>query len=268
MENEIIDTGNSWQLSAYKRIFDVKSSETILFIHGFGCNKDSFLSAFSNESITKYNLILPDLLGHGDSRLKTAENGNLLANSARVLVDAMAVLGIDKYHVCAHSMGGLIGIMMHELSPGSISSFINLEGNLSKEDCFITGLITRYSRYDFQIKGRKIVEKQLAELAVENRSIGIYLDMFKTVPSKTLYDTARETVAISSEPGLFNRFIRIPCSAYFFGELNRGKYSSEEKLKAAGIPLYYVSGAGHSMQNDNPEALYEMVLMRIESAGG
>ena len=46
-------------------------------------------------------------------------------------------------------MGGLIGIEMSESVPERIMSFVNLEGNLTLEDCFFTRKIIEYSYEDF-----------------------------------------------------------------------------------------------------------------------
>ena len=80
--------------------------ETILFVHGFGMEKDGwglFLKAFSNS----YRLIVPDLPGFGEnSRLESA-NYDVLSQVKR-LNRFVESLGLNRFHLVGSSMGGYI----------------------------------------------------------------------------------------------------------------------------------------------------------------
>ena len=80
--------------------------ETILFVHGFGMEKDGwglFLKAFSNS----YRLIVPDLPGFGEnSRLESA-NYDVLSQVKR-LNRFVENLGLNRFHLVGSSMGGTI----------------------------------------------------------------------------------------------------------------------------------------------------------------
>ena len=80
--------------------------ETILFVHGFGMEKDGwglFLKAFSNS----YRLIVPDLPGFGEnSRLESA-NYDVLSQVKR-LNRFVENLGLNRFHLVGSSMGGYI----------------------------------------------------------------------------------------------------------------------------------------------------------------
>jgi abhydrolase domain-containing protein 6 len=80
--------------------------ETILFVHGFGMEKDGwglFPEAFSRS----YHLILPDLPGFGEnSRLESA-NYNVPSQVKRLNRFAES-LGLDRFHLAGSSMGGYI----------------------------------------------------------------------------------------------------------------------------------------------------------------
>ena len=45
---------------------------------------------------------------------------------------------IDRFHLIGHSMGGLTALILGDEHPGRVSSFINIEGNVSPEDCFLS----------------------------------------------------------------------------------------------------------------------------------
>ena len=80
--------------------------ETILFVHGFGMEKDGwglFLKAFSKS----YRLIVPDLPGFGEnSRLESA-NYDVLSQVKR-LNRFVESLGLNRFHLVGSSMGGYI----------------------------------------------------------------------------------------------------------------------------------------------------------------
>jgi abhydrolase domain-containing protein 6 len=80
--------------------------ETILFVHGFGMEKDGwglFPKAFSRS----YHLILPDLPGFGEnSRLESADYG--VPSQVKRLNRFSESLGLKRFHLAGSSMGGYI----------------------------------------------------------------------------------------------------------------------------------------------------------------
>jgi len=80
--------------------------EAILFIHGFGANKDRFgifLSAFSS----RYRVISPDLPGFGENIPVYSKTYDIPSQVNRLnrFVDA---IGLDKFHLFGISMGGYV----------------------------------------------------------------------------------------------------------------------------------------------------------------
>ena len=80
--------------------------ETILFVHGFGMEKDGwglFPKAFSRS----YRLILPDLPGFGENaRLESARYD--IPSQVKRLNRFAESLGLDHFHLAGSSMGGYI----------------------------------------------------------------------------------------------------------------------------------------------------------------
>jgi pimeloyl-ACP methyl ester carboxylesterase len=80
--------------------------ETILFVHGFGSNKDgwlTFLSAFSKN----YRVVVPDLPGFGESSKILSANYSVPSQVKRLnrFVDK---IGLASFHLVGTSMGGYI----------------------------------------------------------------------------------------------------------------------------------------------------------------
>ena len=80
--------------------------ETILFVHGFGMEKDGwglFPKAFSRS----HRLILPDLPGFGEnSRLESSDYD--VPSQVKRLNRFVESLGLDRFHLAGSSMGGYI----------------------------------------------------------------------------------------------------------------------------------------------------------------
>jgi abhydrolase domain-containing protein 6 len=94
--------------------------ETILFLHGFGMEKDGwglFPKAFSSD----YRVILPDLPGFGEnSRLDSADYG--VPSQVKRLNRFTESLGLDRFHLAGSSLGGYIAGFYASEYPQKIKS--------------------------------------------------------------------------------------------------------------------------------------------------
>jgi pimeloyl-ACP methyl ester carboxylesterase len=231
---------------------------TILFIHGFGSSRIFFKTAFSDLSLKKFNIITYDLPGFGLSKADQGFSFSM-ADFARVSFCLLDLLRIDRLHLVCHSMGGLIGIEMAYMAPERILSFSNLEGNLAIEDCFISGSIIKESYPIFEKSGRKKFEKALRKNAKNDPFLFSYWQSFRKASSVALYRSAEQTVDDSKNGFPLKRFLRLKNQCYIYGEKNRNQFPGEKKLHDSGIPVFYISDAGHSMAEENPEQTYSVI---------
>jgi abhydrolase domain-containing protein 6 len=78
--------------------------EVVLFVHGFGENKDmwyNFPAAFS----ARYRIVVPDLPGFGENSKLAGRNYGIAEQAARLDRFAGAI-GLKKFHLVGSSMGG------------------------------------------------------------------------------------------------------------------------------------------------------------------
>jgi abhydrolase domain-containing protein 6 len=80
------------------------NKETIVLIHGMGDDKNSFLQA-SKKLSENYNLILPDLAGHGENE-RNPDLDYSIDGQATFLHVFLNQLGIKKFNLVGNSMGG------------------------------------------------------------------------------------------------------------------------------------------------------------------
>jgi pimeloyl-ACP methyl ester carboxylesterase len=173
-------------------------------------------------------------------------------------LDVLDRLNVESFHLCAHSMGGLVGMEMSDAAPKRVRSFVNMEGNLTPEDCFFSGRIVEYAFDAFEKTGRREFEEKLSEIGRKDPAGADYEKTFRMASTVALYRSARHMVDDSSLP-LADRFAHIRNACYIYGERNRDVYPGEKLLRERGVPLRYVDGAGHNMATDNPADLYRTI---------
>ncbi len=92
--------------------------ETIVLLHGFAANKDSWIR-FVRYLPESYRVVVLDMPGHGDSRLDMSRSYNIeyIAASAAQIIDG---LDIEKFHIAGNSFGGLVSTLYALDSPDRI----------------------------------------------------------------------------------------------------------------------------------------------------
>jgi len=87
---------------------DVKSDTTLVFIHGFGGNKDTWVRMIA-EWDDRYHVIVLDLPGHGESVSKKTLSYTITDQAKRLhaFVEAKNLKG---FYLFGHSMGGAIAL--------------------------------------------------------------------------------------------------------------------------------------------------------------
>jgi pimeloyl-ACP methyl ester carboxylesterase len=229
---------------------------TILFIHGLGGSRDDFSAAFNAPELREYNLIVPDLAGHGESEASD-EFFYTMEEQADILDELIKNLSIsDKIVIVPHSMGGPIAVSLAEKIEEKAIGMVYAEGNLNEEDCFLSQkIIEKYSIEEWRDTGfKKLVEK-----FSQNPDLREYAVSFNKSGPVTLYRSSEELYKVSVQDTLLSRILELDIPVVgIFGEENKGRFSSETMLSKH-FPIKYVPDAGHYMMNDNPAAFYQLV---------
>lgn len=256
--DEFLSLRNGVKLACTRRVQLDDRSSALVFVHGFGSSKEFFADAFLVRSLDSFSLIALDLPGFGESPAIEGLTYSML-DFANLLFEALDILGITSFNLCVHSMGGLIGIEMARMAPDRVRSLVNLEGNLTLDDCFMTGKILESSFEYFNETGRREFEKRIERQASSDPVLSSFLLTFRRASSEALYWSARHTVKDSGDPRLIERFIALPNRCYVYGAKNKGLFLSEKKLLDAGVPVFYVENAGHAMAEENPLQLFSLI---------
>lgn len=234
--------------------------ELILFLHGFGCTKESFASAFAPGTFDpRFSLCAIDLPGHGESSPLSAGHDLISAYAAvsRSVIDHFAK---QRVHLVCHSMGGAVGLLASRGLEG-VGAFVSVEGNLVAEDC---GLISR-----------SIAEQSSEAFQADGYEHG-FLDRLRSSRDRALL--AWEAWASKCDPAqlhLAARSLVQWCDrgelAEFYRELGQVTYVYGQR---SGLPehlLPYVDSrvrsidrSGHFPMVDNPDGFYRTLAELVD----
>ncbi|QQD20544.1 alpha/beta fold hydrolase [Oceanospirillaceae bacterium ASx5O] len=78
----------------------------IVMLHGFSADKDVW-PRFAKHFVDDYQVIIPDLAGHGDTGFKPGWDYGMPAQAARVMA-LLDALDIGQAHIIGNSMGGFL----------------------------------------------------------------------------------------------------------------------------------------------------------------
>jgi pimeloyl-ACP methyl ester carboxylesterase len=103
-------------------------SHTVLLTHGLGC--DRTLMAPQVEHFAKhYRVVNVDLRGHGESdKPDQAYHPDVLAHDLAALCTG---LGLERPIHIGHSLGGVVGLRLEHLHPGSTSAIVALDSAIA-----------------------------------------------------------------------------------------------------------------------------------------
>lgn len=83
---------------------------TLLLLHGFSADK-SIWHRFAKLAKNDFNLVIPDLLGHGETLYNKTQSHTLDAQT-KMLMQLMSALKVEHYFVAGNSMGGMIAMQL------------------------------------------------------------------------------------------------------------------------------------------------------------
>jgi len=99
------------------------SQPTIVFLHGFAESQEiwtDFLRGFPQT----YQLLTPDLLGHGANVPATPNDDYSMEAQAEYVVGQLQQQGVEKALLVGHSMGGYVALALAESQPEMVAGLV------------------------------------------------------------------------------------------------------------------------------------------------
>jgi len=113
----------------------------VWLVHGLGDWAETWYEVLTSPRLASWELWAPDLPGFGRSSSLAAQPPTIESLVSR-LVELIETLTPDRrVIVVGHSLGGVIVTLLAEQRPGWLAGVVNVEGNMTAEDCFISGAV-------------------------------------------------------------------------------------------------------------------------------
>lgn len=262
---ETSDVITSHQRGLYVRERAVRSPQGLLvYIHGLGESGLCFEHLLGHHGLQDWCQIIPDLLGYGRSLrmvnpLSLWEHADYIAAWLRE-----DVLTQNKGHiiVVGHSMGGVIGLLMCERHSDLGINFVDVEGNISKDDCQFSALAAAQEVEEFLDSGFDELRNRIfADGQKDYAKRGYYVSMRFADP-RAFHLNSLELLEMSSKEELAGRLGAFSSPACYLAGVPRGVSDrSKELLTQAGVTWTAIEPAGHWPFLDQPEQFVSALQM-------
>jgi pimeloyl-ACP methyl ester carboxylesterase len=230
---------------------------TILFLHGLGADRLCFQGALDSKELKGRAMLIPDLVGYGDSPKPASFSYTMQAQAEEVMALCKS-LDVHELAIVAHSMGGAIGILIAEQWPNLVTHFANLVGNLVPQDCFFSRKFIQAGYEDFSDQGFDKFKQRIQNAKIKpGRPISTYADALEKTTAEVIYKSSQDLVQISDHQNLLARFLALDCrKIYFQDQDNPMDPELKQGLTKANIPIECIPDTGHSLMEDNPTVFY------------
>ncbi|MDP4503602.1 alpha/beta fold hydrolase [Nonomuraea turcica] len=227
----------------------------VVFLHGFGSTKEDYVDFARQAALVGRPFLAYDAPGCGETSCE-----DLSAISIPFLVKtAQAVLeraGIRRFHVAGHSMGGLTALMLAHQDPGRVLSFIDIEGNLASEDCFLSRQIVTHPAGDERFFDDFIERTRRSPFS----SSALYASALRhKVRPGAVRGIFESMVHLSDHGDLMAKFLSLPCPRMFMYGEQSSSLSYLPKLHANGVELAEIPHSAHFPMYSNPVAMWERI---------
>ncbi len=228
----------------------------IVFLHGFGSTKEDYADLALQPAFAGRPFLAYDAPGFGE----TFCEGSLEISIPFLVKTAQTVLrhaGIRRFHLVGHSMGGLTALLLAHQDPGRVLSFVDIEGNLAPEDCFLSGQVLNHPSGDAESFFGDFIERTRRSPFYASALFAASL-RHKVRPA-AVRGIFESMVDLSNHGDLMAKFLSLPCPRMFmYGEQN-SSLSYLTKLSANGVELAEIPYSAHWPMYSNPAAMWERI---------
>lgn len=234
----------------------------LVFLHGFGSTKEDFANAGALSGLEGRASLAYDAPGFGGS--ECADLGKLsmafLSRTAEAIIEQC---GLEPVHLIGHSMGGLTALLVADAIPSKVLSFVNIEGNLAPEDCFLSRQIIEYPNEDDRSFLDHFAERVRNSADV---SSAYYAEnLHKNVCTGAVTPIFRSMVELTDTCHLMATFLNLPMPKLFvYGDGNQS-LSYLARLARSGVELTEIPNSGHFPMYANPSALWKAIGQFIDN---
>ena len=232
----------------------------VLFLHGFGGTKEDYADVALHRALAGRPLIAYDAPGCGETTC-----GDLSAVSVPFLVATaqavLAALDVDRFTLVGHSMGGLTALLLADQDPGRVLGFVDVEGNLAPEDCFLSRQIVSHPHPE---PAGFLTEFADRVWHSGGQSAALYASgLTHKVRAEAVRPIFESMVDLSDHGDVLRRFLELPFPRVFvYGAQNRF-LSYLPTLAEGGVELAEIPHSGHWPMYSNAPELWTRIAQFV-----
>ncbi|HEY5519521.1 MAG TPA: alpha/beta hydrolase [Candidatus Limnocylindrales bacterium] len=231
----------------------------IVYLHGLG-EAGGVFQPLLHERVLRdrsFTHTVPDLPGYGRSAWPEPPLG--LDARADQLTTWLAGFPTPVVLV-GHSMGGVLAVLVAEKSPSVVKAIVNVEGNVSLDDCFLSGGIAASDESSYAAEGHEAIAWHLLSLAVDGSPESFHYAAFRFADPASTHRHARDLVELSATESMAERMAALTVPCVFVAGVPRGiAPRSLELLDTHGVRTVRVEPCGHWVYWDQPAVCAEVV---------
>lgn len=228
----------------------------VVFLHGFGSTKEDYADVAFHPAFAGRPFLAYDAPGCGETACEDLSRISIpfLVRTAQAVLDRAGIL---RFHLVGHSMGGLTALMLAHQEPDRVLSFVDIEGNVAPEDCFLSRQILTHPSDDAERFLADFTER--AHRAPQFASALYAASLRHKVRSGAVRGIFESMVDLSDHGDLMTKFLSLSFPRMFlYGEQN-SSLSYLTKLAANGVELAEIAQSGHWPMYSNPVAMWERI---------
>ena len=214
----------------------------LVFLHGFGSTKEDYADLAWHPELGQRPVLAYDAPGCGATTCSDLEAISIpfLVKVAEAMI---AHAGYTRYHLIGHSMGGLTALLLAHAHPEQLAGFIDIEGNIAPEDCFLSRQVIAHPTDDPERFLDEFIERTRRSPAF---SAALYAAALRhKVRPGAVRGIFESMVELSDHSDLMTKFLSLPCPRMFmYGEQN-ASLSYLPTLAANGIELAEIADSSH-----------------------
>ena len=229
------------------------SRSPIVFLHGFGSTKEDYADIVHYPAFNDRPFLAYDAPGCGETVCVDLSKISipLLLKTALVMLDRA---GIEKFHLIGHSMGGLTALMLADAHPERVLSFINIEGNIAPEDCFLSRQVVEHAHSNPEIFFDTFIQRTSQQPAYAS---ALYAASLRhKVREGAVQGIFSSMVDLSDNGELMQNFLNLPCPKMFMYGAQNTSLSYLDHIKSNGVRLSQIPNCGHFPMYSNPVGMW------------
>lgn len=235
----------------------------LVFLHGFGSTKEDYADVIQQAELANLPILAYDAPGCGATTCSDLE-----AISVPFLVSvALEVLrfkNIARFHLVGHSMGGLTALLLADRDASRVASFIDIEGNVAPEDCFLSRQIINHPQPDPEDFFRDFQDRVWHS---PYYSGSLYA---ASLPYKVRAGAVRpifeSMVDLSDNGNLMDRFLALPFPRMYMYGVQNNSLSYLDLLAEKGVELAEISDCGHFPMYSNASEMWRRLTAFVQGS--